>query len=165
MADINATDLTAETLATLDGSENVVLFDTAEGKKVTLQVLADYIITKAVESLMGSNQTVAAALSALNSKVSVFSHSISTTSNTSITITAGSDRQCFVVFGGINHPSKALFTIINIDSRQNEPCIKNLGDYSASATFGQSKQIVTLSLLNWSNYCILSDFEFSLSFT
>ena len=68
MGDINATDLTAETLATLDGQENVVLFDTAEGKKVSLQVLADYVVQKATESLLGSNQTVAAALAALNSK-------------------------------------------------------------------------------------------------
>lgn len=62
MADVNAVDLTTETLATLDGNENVVLFDTAEGKKVTLKVLADYIVQKATESLLGSNQTVANAL-------------------------------------------------------------------------------------------------------
>lgn len=42
MADVNAVDLTAETLATLDGNENVVLFDTAEGKKATLKVIRDY---------------------------------------------------------------------------------------------------------------------------
>ena len=42
MADVNAVDLTAETLATLDGNENVVLFDTAEGKKATLKVIQDY---------------------------------------------------------------------------------------------------------------------------
>lgn len=69
MADINATDLTPETLATLDGDENVVLFDTAEGKKVTLQDLADYVVQKATESLMGSSQTVAEAFTALNSNL------------------------------------------------------------------------------------------------
>ena len=72
MADINATDLTPETLSTLDGQENVVLFDTAEGKKVSLQVLADYVVQKATESLMGSNQTVAAAFTALNSNAFLY---------------------------------------------------------------------------------------------
>lgn len=57
MADVNAVDLTTETLTTLDGNENVVLFDTAEGKKVTLKVLADYIVQKATESLTDNGST------------------------------------------------------------------------------------------------------------
>jgi hypothetical protein len=44
MADVNAVDLTAETLATLDGNENVVLFDTAEGKKLQLNILSQYVL-------------------------------------------------------------------------------------------------------------------------
>ena len=99
MADINATDLTEETLATLDGQENVVLFDTAEGKKVSLQVLADYVVQKATESLMGSNQTVAAAFTALNSKLSNFQlvSSGSITANGNTTITVGSTGQVYLI--------------------------------------------------------------------
>lgn len=84
MADINATDLTAETLATLDGQENVVLFDTAEGKKVSLQVLADYVVQKATESLLGTNQTVAAAFTALNSNKYALAGGIKLSSDTDL---------------------------------------------------------------------------------
>lgn len=66
MADINAVDLTAETLASLDGNEYAVFFDTAEGKKVMLSVLAQYMTQKATTSLLGESQTIADALSQLN---------------------------------------------------------------------------------------------------
>ena len=70
MADINAQDLTAETLSTLDGTENVVAFDTATGKRIPLTVLGDYIIQKLVGSatIAGSSQTIKSAIDTLNSK-------------------------------------------------------------------------------------------------
>lgn len=43
MADINAVDLTAETISTLDGNEQFVMFDIAEGKRATLSVIGKYI--------------------------------------------------------------------------------------------------------------------------
>lgn len=58
MADINAVDLTLETLSTLDGTENIVAFDVAEGKKIPLSVLGDYVVTKLTETLLGQTQTV-----------------------------------------------------------------------------------------------------------
>lgn len=44
MADINATDLTPETKATLDGSEQFVMFDSTEGKRGTVEDVGDYIL-------------------------------------------------------------------------------------------------------------------------
>lgn len=44
MADINATDLTPETAATLDGSEEFVMFDNVEGKRGELDTVGDYIV-------------------------------------------------------------------------------------------------------------------------
>ena len=65
MADINAADLTAETLNSLDGTENIVAFDTAEGKKIPLSVLGDYVVQKLTQTLLGQTQTVQNALNNL----------------------------------------------------------------------------------------------------
>lgn len=62
MADINATNLTPETLSTLDGTENIVAFDTAEGKKIPLSVLGDYVVQKLTQTLLGQTQSVANAI-------------------------------------------------------------------------------------------------------
>ena len=72
MADINAVDLTAETLSSLDGNENVVAFDTAEGKKIPISVLADYAIQSKTQTLAGSTQTPQAAINALNTSKPTF---------------------------------------------------------------------------------------------
>ena len=66
MADINATNLTPETLSTLDGTENIVAFDTAEGKKIPLSVLGDYVVQKLTQTLMGDSQTLQTAINTLN---------------------------------------------------------------------------------------------------
>ena len=72
MADINAIDLTAETLESLDGTENVVGFDTAEGKKIPISVLADYAIQKKTQTIAGATQTPQTALnSAYNLKANI----------------------------------------------------------------------------------------------
>ena len=67
MADINAADLTAETLNSLDGTENIVAFDTAEGKKIPLSVLGDYVVQKLTQTLFGQTQSVANAIEQCNS--------------------------------------------------------------------------------------------------
>ncbi len=67
MADINVTDLTQETVSTMDGSEQVIMFDSAEGKRATVAAVGEYVLKKLTTSLNGSNQTVAAALASLNS--------------------------------------------------------------------------------------------------
>ena len=41
--EVRAEDLTPETASTLDGSEQLIMFDTVEGKRVLLSVIADYI--------------------------------------------------------------------------------------------------------------------------
>lgn len=41
--EINATDLTEETSATLSGNEQFVMFDNVEGKRSDIDVVADYI--------------------------------------------------------------------------------------------------------------------------
>lgn len=64
---VNAADLPQETSTTLDGTEQLIGFDTAQGKRVTVNDLAEYILQRKLSSLAGSSQTVAAALTALNS--------------------------------------------------------------------------------------------------
>ena len=44
MADVNASDLTQETKATLDGSEEFIMFDSTEGKRGTVDDVGDYIL-------------------------------------------------------------------------------------------------------------------------
>lgn len=68
MADINATDLTQETLSSLDGAEQFIMFDTAEGKRATVQTVGEYVLSKLTSSLMGSTQTIQSAVNALNSR-------------------------------------------------------------------------------------------------
>ena len=71
MADINATNLTPETLSTLDGTENIVAFDTAEGKKIPLSVLGDYVVQKLTQTLLGQTQTIQNAFGLCESLVGV----------------------------------------------------------------------------------------------
>ena len=52
----NVTSLTLETLQTLDGTENVVMFDSAEGKRATLTTLSDYALKKHRSS--GMDETI-----------------------------------------------------------------------------------------------------------
>ena len=67
MADVNVTDLTQETYSTLDGTEQVIMFDSAEGKRATVAAVGEYVLKTLTTSLNGSTQTVANALSSLNS--------------------------------------------------------------------------------------------------
>lgn len=46
MADVKANELTAETSTTLNGAEQFVMFDTAEGKRCTINDLLKYIRAK-----------------------------------------------------------------------------------------------------------------------
>lgn len=57
MADIRAEDLTQETKATLDGSEQFIMFDSTEGKRGTVSAVGDYILQNGDAS--GSGDTVA----------------------------------------------------------------------------------------------------------
>lgn len=56
---------TAETVDTLDSTEQVILFDTVEGKRVTVAALGDYIINHLSITINGTTQTVAQALASL----------------------------------------------------------------------------------------------------
>ena len=69
MADVNVTDLTQETYSTLDGTEQVIMFDSAEGKRATVAAVGEYVLKKLTTSLNGSTQTVANALASLNSEL------------------------------------------------------------------------------------------------
>ena len=69
MADVNVTDLTQETYSTMDGTEQVIMFDSAEGKRATVAAVGEYVLKKLTTSLNGSTQTVANALASLNSDV------------------------------------------------------------------------------------------------
>ncbi len=108
MADINATDLTQETASTMDGNEQIIMFDSAEGKRATVKAVGDYIIQQVTSSLNGSNQTLAAALSALNSNRIIKTFSLGTWSNAkapgdTIAISNINDYSLFLfISGGAN---------------------------------------------------------------
>lgn len=67
MADVNAVDLTQETLATLDGTEQIIMFDTAEGKRATVSAVGDYILKKLATL---DSQTAQTVINNLKSRVS-----------------------------------------------------------------------------------------------
>lgn len=70
MADIRVEDLTPETKATLDGSEQFIMFDTVEGKRGTVEDVGDYILQNGDAD--GEGNTVADMIeSAAGDKVTV----------------------------------------------------------------------------------------------
>ena len=70
-SDIYAQDLPAENLTTLDGAEHVIGFDTTEGKKIPVNALADFAVTKRQATLGGSTQTVQTAINSLTTRMGV----------------------------------------------------------------------------------------------
>ena len=65
MADINAEDLTQETVSTLDGNEQFIMFDSVEGKRALLSLIADYIANHG--EISGS--TIPTLISAIEAKI------------------------------------------------------------------------------------------------
>ena len=63
---INVMDMAEESLTTIDGTENIVAFDTTTGKKVSFSVFADYVLQKKTQTIKGASQTVKAALDAIS---------------------------------------------------------------------------------------------------
>ena len=57
MADVNATELTQETGSTLDGTEQFVMFDSAEGKRATLNVIKSFILPDEVTGVSKGDST------------------------------------------------------------------------------------------------------------
>ena len=67
MGDVNAIYLTSETTATLDGTENVVMFDSAEGKRATLTAISNYILEKHIPT--GMNEAIQAIVKKLDDAI------------------------------------------------------------------------------------------------
>lgn len=67
MADQNITALPKKTSSQLAATDYLLGIDSAEGYQMLIQDLGDYIIQHATSSLAGSSQTLASAISALNS--------------------------------------------------------------------------------------------------
>ena len=72
MADQNITALPKKTSSQMAATDYLMGIDSAEGYQMLIQDLGDYIIQHATSSLAGANQTLAAAVNALNSKLGVF---------------------------------------------------------------------------------------------
>lgn len=68
MADQAITALPVKTASGIANTDYLLGIDSAEGYQMLIKDLGDYIIQNVQSSLMGSNQTLAAALTALNSK-------------------------------------------------------------------------------------------------
>lgn len=109
MADINAADLTAETLNSLDGTENIVAFDTAEGKKIPISVLADYVMQKKTQTIAGSTQTVKAAVDAITNKTQAFFLRFGRSAN----ITFSKYQCAALIFGAISNVSSVMLVYTN----------------------------------------------------
>ena len=69
MADQNITALPKKTSSQLAATDYLLGIDSAEGYQMLIQDLGDYIIQHATSSLAGSNQTLASAITALNSNL------------------------------------------------------------------------------------------------
>lgn len=68
MADQAITALPVKTASGIANTDYLLGIDSAEGYQMLIKDLGDYIIQNVQSSLMGSNQTLAAALTALDSK-------------------------------------------------------------------------------------------------
>ena len=77
--EINASDLTQETGSTLDGSEQFIMFDTVEGKRALLSVIADYV---AQHGKIG-NDNIPTLLTAIENKIGTLSN-LNTTAKTNL---------------------------------------------------------------------------------
>lgn len=71
MADQNITALPKKTSSQMAATDYLMGIDSAEGYQMLIQDLGDYIIQHATSSLAGANQTLAAAVNALNSKTTI----------------------------------------------------------------------------------------------
>lgn len=69
MADQNITALPKKTSSQMAATDYLMGIDSAEGYQMLIQDLGDYIIQHATSSLAGANQTLAAAVNALNSNM------------------------------------------------------------------------------------------------
>ncbi len=69
MADQAITGLPVKTKSGIAATDYMLGIDSAEGYQMLIKDLGDYIIQTVQSNLMGSNQTLAAALSALNSNI------------------------------------------------------------------------------------------------
>ena len=123
---VNATDLPQETSTTLDGTEQLIGFDTAQGKRITVAELAEYILQKKLSSLAGSSQTVAAALSALNSNARI--RTVTNVRPATFTLTDTS-WQCFLVIGNITGGGN-VFSICTLTT--SDPIIEKIGTYNVN---------------------------------
>lgn len=138
MADVNATDLTQETYSTLDGTEQFIMFDSAEGKRATVAAVGEYVLKKLTTSLNGSTQTVANALSSLNSDVKKIQHG----STSSITVSAGSYGDIDVTFPTAFTSTPTILVTIGTSSTG-----AGMGNVSVAA-FNKSKTGFTIRCYN-----------------
>lgn len=74
-ADQPITGLPKKTVTGITANDYILGIDSAEGYQMLIQDLGNYIIQNATSSLMGSNQTIAAALTALNSNLMIVPNS------------------------------------------------------------------------------------------
>ena len=130
MADVNVTDLTQETYSTLDGTEQVIMFDSAEGKRATVAAVGEYVLKKLTTSLNGSTQTVANALSSLNSDKADAS-SAPSINGTGTAIASGGDLNNLTSTGTYFATSNAIAS-----SLSNSPVTKGFVMYVIDCTGG-----------------------------
>ena len=78
MADQAITGLPVKTKSRIAATDYMLGIDSAEGYQMLIKDLGDYIIQTVQSSLMGSNQTLAAALNALNSNLNSIAGYINT---------------------------------------------------------------------------------------
>lgn len=90
MADINATDLPRETKDTIEGTECLVGFDSAEGKQIAINEFAAYLIDRKTNNLIGADRTISdtftkVAADILSNKINIKNVYVSVTSSSAYT--------------------------------------------------------------------------------
>lgn len=69
MSDINVINLTQETSSSLDGTENVIMFDVAEGKRATVSAIGTFIADRQLTQGSGT-ATITETLNSISAEIS-----------------------------------------------------------------------------------------------
>lgn len=114
MADQAITALPVKTASGIANTDYLLGIDSAEGYQMLIKDLGDYIIQNVQSSLMGSNQTIAAALTALNSKTTKLEFQYyGMQANVDYNVANESPHVVFVVFFGTWNHSVVYFVYPN----------------------------------------------------
>lgn len=141
MADINVTNLTPETSLSLDGTEQFVMFDTAEGKRATVDAVGGYMIGRQLTQEEGT-KTVSEKISEIEDEIETIAETDDTLSveGKAADAKAAGDRLDVVEEGitGFQEGLDEVTAELSVTSR-----------YAARAMADLAPLQTTLNMLSW----------------